>query len=316
LAEFTEQVTLSGLAEEYLGWLAIEKGRSANTLGAYRRDLLSATVAFAELDLTLEGASVVDLEAYLASLAGRGSARASVARAASVLRGFYRFAVDQGALSSDPTSDLRPLSSATALPKALSVDQIALILDACDGDDPLARRDRAVLEVLYASGARVSEVTALDLMSADRSDGLLLVRGKGNRERIVPLGSYAAAALDRWTGTEGRGALAPARWQRRGDESALFLTARGGRLTRQATFALLQRRAAVVGLSDVVSPHVLRHSCATHLLANGADIRVVQEVLGHRSIATTQRYTKVDPEHLRATLERAHPRGRPRTSRS
>jgi integrase/recombinase XerD len=316
LAEFTEQVTLSSLAEEYLGWLAIEKGRSPNTLGAYRRDLLSATAAFVERGLTLETASVVDLEGYLADLAGRGSARASIARAASVLRGFYRFAVDEGSLSSDPTSDLRPLSSGLALPKALSVEQVGAILETCSGDDPLARRDRAVLEVLYASGARVSEVTALDVTSVDRSDGLLLVRGKGNRERIVPLGSYAAAALDRWTVPEGRGALAPLRWQRRGDESALFLTARGGRLTRQATFALLKRRAAVVGLGDVVSPHVLRHSCATHLLSNAADIRVVQEVLGHRSIATTQRYTKVDPEHLRTTLERAHPRGRPRAGRS
>ncbi len=307
-------VELSTVAEEFLGWLAVEKGRSPNTLAAYRRDLLVASRALAEEGSTLDHATTEELESVLQRLAAVGSAQASIARLASTLRGFYRFSVDEGSLPSDPTADLGARRTAQALPKALSEEQITKLLDSLTGADALSLRDRAIIEVLYATGARVSEVIGLNLGDVDRSDGLLLLRGKGNRERVVPLGSYADAAIGQWLKIEGRTAMVPAQWQRRSDEGALFLSTRGGRLSRQSVFALLQRRAKVVGLETVISPHVLRHSCATHLLAHGADIRIVQELLGHRSIATTQRYTKVDPSHLRRAVLSSHPRGRPMRS--
>ena len=298
----------------FLGWLAVEKGRSANTISAYRRDLTTALTAFGENGENLEAASTADLERYLEHLGALGQAPSSVSRAASTLRGYFRFLVDEELRRDDPTADLGARRSGTALPKALRVDQISLLLDSVSGQDPLALRDRAVLEFLYATGARVGELVGLNLVDLDRSDGLVLLRGKGGRERIVPVGRLADHALEHWLSEAGRGALRPAMWKHRGDESAVFLTHAGTRLTRQAVFALLHRRAKVVGLDAVLSPHVLRHSCATHLLAAGADVRVVQELLGHRSIATTQRYTKVDTAQLRLVIERAHPRGQSRRS--
>jgi integrase/recombinase XerD len=262
----------------------------------------------------LKETTTEELEDYLAFLSRTGLAVSSVSRAASTLKGYFRFLVDDGLRPDDPTADLGVRKSAGALPKALRVDQIASLLDSIGDHDPLSLRDRAVLEFLYATGARVGELVGLNLVDLDRSDGLVLLRGKGGRERIVPVGTLASRALEEWLSRGGRDALRPIAWKRRGDESAVFLTERGGRLTRQAVFALLRRRATVVGLDDVLSPHVLRHSCATHLLAAGADVRVVQELLGHRSIATTQRYTKVDTAQLRTVIERAHPRGRSRRS--
>jgi len=296
----------------FLGWLAVEKGRSANTIAAYRRDLAGAAASFADDGKLLDQASTGDLERYLEQLGALGQAPSSVSRAASTLRGYFRFLVDEEIRRDDPTADLGARRSGTTLPKALRVDQISLLLDSVSGEDPLSLRDRAVLEFLYATGARVGELVGLNLVDLDRSDGLVLLRGKGGRERIVPVGRLADQAIGQWLSESGRGALRPVLWKRRGDESAVFLTDAGTRLTRQAVFALLRRRAAVVGLDAVLSPHVLRHSCATHLLAAGADVRVVQELLGHRSIATTQRYTKVDTAQLRSVIERAHPRGKSR----
>lgn len=296
--------------DRYLGWMTIEKGRRPNTTAAYARDLAIAASWFAARGVALVEVDLGDLEAYVAHQVAAGRAPASVARSASVLSNFFRFCVDEGLRRSDPSADLDPRRSASVLPKALSVEEVARILDGIVGDEPLDRRDRALLELLYATGARVSEATGLNVGDLDRTDGLLVLRGKGDRERVVPVGSVAQQAVERWLSAGGRGALMPKRWAHRGDEAALFLTARGGRLTRQAAFALLRRRARAVGLGEFVSPHVLRHSCATHLLHNGADIRVVQELLGHRSIATTQRYTKVDTRHLRAAVVAAHPRGR------
>ncbi len=309
-------LVLARSAEEFLSYLAVERGRSRNTLAAYRRDLLAWSAYLEALGTSTEEATATEVEAFLAARRAMGAAPASVARLASVLRGYYRFGLDEGYLGGDPTQHLRPQKLGVALPKALSEAQVGALLDAIEPVDATARRDRALLELLYATGARVSEAVGLDLSDLDRSDGLLLVRGKGSKERIVPVGSLAIAALEDWLGPLGRPALVPARWQRRGDEAALFLTQRGTRLSRQGAHAVVERRARSVGLEGVTSPHVLRHSCATHLLARGADIRVVQELLGHASIATTQRYTKVDPEHLRAALIAAHPRAREPQDRS
>lgn len=298
--------------QAFLGWLAVEKGRSANTIAAYRRDLLTAAHVFTAQVKDLEKATTADLERYLEQLGVNGQALSSVSRSASTLRGYFRFLVDEELRLDDPTADLGTRRSGIALPKALRVDQISALLDSVTESDPLSLRDRAVLEFLYATGARVGELVGLNLVDLDRSDGLVLLRGKGSRERIVPVGRLADEAMQRWLSHDGRGALRPQMWKRRGDESAVFLTDAGSRLTRQAVFALLRRRAKGVGLEQVLSPHVLRHSCATHLLAAGADVRVVQELLGHRSIATTQRYTKVDTAQLRSVIDRAHPRGRSR----
>ena len=295
-------------SEEYLSWLEVERGRSRLTVASYRRDLgqYEATLAAADLDPASTGPEQV--EGYLAELRAAGRSAASVARATSVLRGLHRFLLDEGLTTSDPTTDLTAGRVPLRLPKALSEDEVASILGAVVGDGPAQRRDRALLELLYGTGARISEVVGLDQADLVGAGGLVRLYGKGSKERLVPLGRYAAEALDEWLSPPGRGSVEPRQWRRRGDAEAVFLNLRGSRLSRQGAYAVVKRYAAAVHLGDRASPHVLRHSCATHMLARGADIRVVQELLGHVSIATTQLYTKVSPEHLRSAYEAAHPR--------
>jgi integrase/recombinase XerD len=304
---------LSRAAEEYLSWLEVERGRSPRTLAAYRRDLAAFGVALREGGRRdMDAAAASDVAAYLASLRESHS-KASVARAHSSIRGFYRFLVEEGRRDDDPAADLPSVSVSDLLPKALSEEETERLLGAVVGTGPAVLRDRALLEVLYGTGARVSEVVGLNLGDvADAVDerGVPLVRvlGKGDKERVVPLGQLARLALADWLSGEGRPLFVPKKWRRRSDAEAVFLNARGGRLTRVGAFGVVKKYAARVGLNEKVSPHVLRHSCATHMLGRGADVRVVQELLGHASIATTQRYTKVSPEHLRRAYEGAHPR--------
>ena len=299
---------LSPGAEEYLTWLAVEKGRSRNTLVAYRRDLATFEAWADEAGVDPVGAGPGAIELYLADLRSRGRNPASLARATTALRGLYRFWVGEGTLVVDPTADVRSPTLPRRLPKALEEDQVIGLIESVDGSGPVDLRDRALLEVLYGTGARISEVVGLSLLDLTGDDGLLRVFGKGSKERLVPLGGPARMALDRWLGPTGRPLLEPRRFARRSDAEAVFLNVRGARLSRQGAWAAVQGRARRVGLGDVVSPHVLRHSCATHMLAHGADIRVVQEVLGHVSIATTQIYTRLSQDHLRASYLRAHPR--------
>ena len=302
---------LSSGGEEYLSWLAVEKGRARLTLVAYRRDLGAYEQALAAKGLDPLAATPDDVAAYLGALRDAGRSAASQARALSVLRGLHRFLLDEQRAASDPTLDLGAARVAQRLPKALSEAQVVRLLDDVRGDSPLARRDRALLEFLYGTGARVSEAVGLDLAGlAELGNGERLVRvyGKGSKERLVPLGTMAARAVEEWLAPEGRAKLAPRQWRRRGDAEAVFLNARGGRLTRQGAFGIIAKHAEHAGLTVQVSPHVLRHSCASHMLAHGADIRVVQELLGHVSIATTQLYTKVSPEYLRRSYPSAHPR--------
>lgn len=296
---------LSPVAEEYLSWLAVERGRAPNTLAAYRRDL-----AHYEAQLAATGCGVLDVrpedvERYLATLRATGRSPASVARAASTLRGLHHFLVDEGGATRDPTHELRTGRLPARLPKALPEAQVARVLDSVGGQDPISRRDRALLELLYGTGARVSEAVGLNLSDLAGGDGLVRLYGKGSKERLVPLGSHAADALARWL-EGGRDALAPARWRHKGDADAVFLNARGARLSRQGAFAIVRARGAAAGVE--LAPHALRHSCATHMLAHGADVRVVQELLGHASVTTTQLYTKVTSDHLRAAYDAAHPR--------
>jgi integrase/recombinase XerD len=196
------------------------------------------------------------------------------------------------------------------LPKPLSEAEVESLLASVVGSSPLERRDRAILEVLYGTGIRISELVGLSLGDVDLTDRVMRVFGKGSHERVVPIGRMAADALSEWLTASGRGALVPERWARRGDAEAVFLNARGGRLSRQGAWGIVRTYADRVGLGDRLSPHVLRHSCATHMLDHGADIRVVQELLGHASVATTQVYTLVSAERLRSVYENAHPRAR------
>ncbi len=299
---------LSTGAEEYLSWLAVEKGRARNTLLAYRRDIATweEWADRAGVDPAEAGPELV--ERHLAELRGRGRNPASMARSTTALRGLFRFLAGEGLIVDDPTVDVRSPRLPRRLPKALDEPDVLALLDSVSGGEPRDLRDRALLELLYGTGARISEVVGLSLIDLQGDDGLLRVFGKGAKERLVPLGAPARMAVDRWLSPAGRPRLAPDRWRRRDDAEAVFINTRGGRLSRQGAWGIVAQRADRAGLGALVSPHVLRHSCASHMLAHGADIRVVQELLGHVSIATTQIYTKLSQDHLRRSYELAHPR--------
>ena len=296
------------LVDEFLTWLAVDRGRSVSTVAAYRRDLTVFQRFVHGQGMPLGEASPAVIDAHLDALASAGARPASVVRALAAIRGVYRFAVDELHVPVDPTASVRGPRAPDRLPKALTEDEVACLLDSVAPTDPLGRRDRAILEVLYGTGMRVGELVGLRTGDLGSETGLVRVLGKGRKERLVPLGGLAARALEDWLGPGGRPQLVPARWARRHDADAVFLNARGGRITRQGVWDVIGRRAAAAGLGSAVHPHVLRHSCATHMLGRGADIRVVQELLGHVSVATTQLYTKVTVEHLRRAYEQAHPR--------
>jgi integrase/recombinase XerD len=310
-----EETELSRSAEEFLSWLAVERGRAANTLSAYRRDLLAyeAFLRARQAPLSEVGEKVV--QDYLVFLRASGRKPASVARALAAVRGFHRFCLDEGHTGADPTGDVERAPVPLGLPKALTEDEIGALLGAVVGNDPPARRDRAILEVLYGTGLRISELVGLSLSDLALQDGTLRAFGKGSKERLVPVGRCSRRALAEWLEPSGRGALVPRRWARRHDAEAVFLNLRGGRLTRQGAWAIVRLHGERVGLGARLSPHVLRHSCATHMLDHGADIRVVQEMLGHASISTTQVYTRVSADRLRQAYDRAHPRAGPTQGR-
>lgn len=292
----------------YLRQLEIERGLSANTVGAYRRDLGVLLAALADQGVSESGRlDAAALGAALASLRA-GRAPASQARLVSSIRGFCGFLVDEGVLAVDPSAELAVPKLPSRLPKALTIEQVERLLAACEGDEPLRLRDAALLELLYATGARVSEAVALnvdDLLGETGVVELIRLFGKGGKQRIVPIGSAARRAIDAYL-VRGRPLLSA-----RGRATpALFLGARGARLGRQHVWAIIREAGARVGITEPLSPHSLRHSFATHLLQGGADVRVVQELLGHASVATTQIYTKVTAETLRDAYVTAHPRAR------
>ena len=293
-------------AEEYLTWLTAERGRSANTLAAYRRDL-AAYVDWLGIR-GLEEATTGEIDRYIAHLRSEGRAPATVKRMVVAVRNLHRFLAEEGIAERDPAAIVDTPTVPRSLPKALKEDEVATLLGAVGGHEPRDLRDRAILEVLYGTGMRISELVGLSLADVDLEDGLVRAFGKGSKERIVPLLGCAHAAMVDWLSPRGRGALEPERWARRGDAEAVFLNARGGRLTRRGAWLVVRTHGDRVGLGDRLTPHVLRHSCATHLLDHGADIRVVQELLGHASISTTQVYTLVSNERLRSVYEQAHPR--------
>jgi integrase/recombinase XerD len=232
-----------------------------------------------------------------------------VARAVAAVRSLHRFAAAEDLVVSDAAADLHAPRVPRGLPKALTEDEVSALLDAVTGDEPAARRDRAMLETLYAGGLRISELVALDLDALDLEAGFLRAFGKGSKERLVPLGRRADTALREYL-ADGRPALRRMYAARRGDADAVFLNTRGGRLSRQGCWKIVRGYGERAGLGERLWPHLLRHSCATHMLDHGADVRVVQELLGHASVSTTQLYTKVYARRLRAVYDAAHPRAR------
>jgi integrase/recombinase XerD len=294
--------------EEWLSWLATERGRARSTLAAYRRDARRWCRWLDQRGVALAEVREADVEAYIGDLRGGELAPATVARAVVAVRSLHRFLADEGRAPEDPGADVATPRVPSGLPKALSEAEVEALLSAVVGDEPVARRDRAMLEVLYGTGVRISELVGLRLGDVDLESGLLRAFGKGSKERIVPLGRHAAAALAAWLGPGGRPALVPERWARRGDAEAVFLNRRGGRLTRQGAWLVVKHWGSEAGIADRLTPHVLRHSCATHMLDHGADLRAVQEMLGHASVSTTQVYTKVSTERLFAAYRAAHPR--------
>jgi integrase/recombinase XerD len=301
--------------EEFLTWLRVDRGRAANTLSAYRRDLRAYLAWLAEHHRSLAEVGEADVIAYVGHQREQGRSPASAKRAAVAVRALHRFlAVELDEGRPDPAADVAVPSVPRGLPKALSEDEVAALLAAVEGDEPAARRDRAIVEVLYGTGLRISELVGLSLGDVDLEDHLLRAFGKGSRERVVPIGRFAAEALAAWLGAGGRPELAPERWARRGDAEAVFLNRRGRRMTRQGAWGVVRKYGDRVGLGGRLSPHVLRHSCATHMLDHGADIRSVQELLGHASISTTQLYTLVSTDRLWSVYQAAHPRARATTS--
>lgn len=304
-----KQAPLQAQITEYLDHLTVERGLSENTLAAYRRDLAAYQTFLAgrqvwdldAIDTATVGQFVVDLRT---PVDGRRRAESSVGRAVVAVRRFHAFTVTEGMTGSDPAAGVTPPRAAMRLPESLTVPEVLALVTAPAPDTPTGLRDRAVLELLYGSGCRVSELTAADVDDLDTSSRVMIVTGKGNKQRIVPVGRMAAEAAEAYL-VRVRPALAA-----KGQPSpALLLNPRGGRLTRQSVWNILRRAAETAGVAGV-HPHVLRHSFATHLLEGGADIRVVQELLGHASVTTTQIYTKVTIEHLREVYITAHPRGR------
>lgn len=297
-------------AEEFLSWLAVEKGRATNTLSAYRRDLGRYWRFLDRRGVALDNVGTSDVLDYLHSLRGQEMAASSRARASVAVRSLHRFLLDEGFCDTDPAGDVEAVKVAPGLPRPLSEEEIERLLVSVVGPEPVARRDRAILETLYGSGVRISELCGLSLSDLDLDAESLRVLGKGSKERVVPIGRVARQALAAWLDPEGRPRMCPETWARRQDAEALFLNQRGRRLTRQGAWGIVKRYGDSTGLADRLSPHVLRHSCATHMLDHGADIRVVQELLGHASISTTQVYTRVSSERLQAVYDACHPRAR------
>ena len=296
--------------EAFLTSLLLERGRAANTLAAYRRDLSRYLAWLTSVDASIEDADDDAILRHLASLRSSGLAAASLRRAAVTIRSFHRWRSVEGLATGPVGRDLAVPKVTDAVPKALTEADVTRVIDTCVGVDGIGYRDRAMLEVLYGTGMRISELVGLQLSAVDLDDGMARVFGKGSKERLVPLAGFALRALVEYLGPAGRPHLEPRRWAKRGDAEAVFLNARGGRLTRQGAWLVVKRHAELAGLADVVHPHVFRHSCATHMIEHGADIRTVQELLGHASLTTTQRYTRVTAERLRSVFLQAHPRAR------
>jgi integrase/recombinase XerD len=305
-AQLAVDPRFEGLVLDFLSFLELERGLSRNTLSAYRTDLLQYGGFLAAHDLDALAARPADIGDFLADLAtGNGRpacSAATVHRKTACLRSFYKYLRRDELIGDDPTAALSAPRRAKKLPHVLNYAEVQKLLAAPRGDEPTTLRDRALLEVMYACGLRASETIGLELGDLDMQEGFLRARGKGSKERIVPLGRKAIAAISAYL-RGGRPKLVGDR-----HEAKLFVNFRGGPLSRQGLYKIVQRNARSAGLDGRMSPHTLRHSFATHLLAGGCDLRAVQEMLGHADIATTQMYTHLSGERLKDVYFKAHPR--------
>jgi integrase/recombinase XerD len=302
------ELSLEQSLERYLRHVSIERGLSRNTVAAYRRDLTAYLASLGNRGIANAAAiETGDVSLFARELRTREESpltASSTVRMLSSVRGFHRYLLDEGQVETDVSAATSPPKLASRLPKAITIDQMASVLEAAKGDSPQQLRDSALLELLYATGARVSEAVDLNVDDVIEGDVVRLF-GKGGKQRIVPLGSYARAAIDAYLvrarpGLSAKGMSTP----------ALFLGARGQRVSRQNAWLIIRAAAKRANLGIEISPHTFRHSFATHLLAGGADVRVVQELLGHSSVATTQIYTLVTADTLRDMYTTAHPRAR------
>lgn len=293
----------------YLDWIAVERSLSRNTVSAYSRDLERYLAYLSTLGIdALDDIDAADAAGFSEFLADEGLSRSSIARTLTAVRSFHRFCTSEGWTQSSPARDLTLPKQDRRLPKPITIEQVTALIEAAGAQDPpVGPRDAALIELLYGTGARITEALSLDVDDLDTEGGSVRLFGKGNKERIVPLGSYAVEAVSAYL-VRARPALA----QKGRGTPHLFLNLLGRPLSRQSAWAVIQDAAARAGIAEHISPHTLRHSYATHLLSGGADIRVVQELLGHASVTTTQIYTAVTIETLRETYAISHPRARSR----
>jgi integrase/recombinase XerD len=291
------------LVLDFLAYLEFERGLSRNTLDAYRSDLLQYGRFLEERHATADAATSSDVADFLAELGSKSASPATIHRKAACLRSFYRHLRREGVRDSDPTASLTAPRRGRKLPQVLSKAEVDKLLTQPRGTEPSALRDRALLELMYACGLRASEAISLEVSDIDLDDGLLRARGKGSKERIVPVGQGALGAVRVYL-QRGRPKLV----RRKPSEPQLFVNFRGGPLTRQGLYKIVRRHAQTAGLADRMSPHTLRHTFATHLLAGGCDLRSVQEMLGHADVSTTQLYTHLSSGRLKEVYFKAHPR--------
>jgi integrase/recombinase XerC len=299
----------------FLQFLAVERNASAHTVKSYREDLSALADYLTEAHggrLPAPGdVTVFDLRGYVAALHESGYAKTSIARHLASLRGFFRFGQREGWAETNPAKPLRNPRKGRTLPHFLSAEDLGRLFDAPPADAPMGLRDRAILETMYSAGLRVSEVVGLDDGDLDFDAAILRVRGKGRKERLSPVGSYATRALERWLRVRRLAPTAEKAGQAPPPPTPVFVNKFGRRLTTRSVGRMLEKYLKLTGLDRRTTPHSLRHSFATHLLDRGADIRSVQELLGHKSLVTTQIYTHVSTATLREVYERAHPRAKP-----
>jgi len=293
---------MNNLIHEFINYLSVERGLAINTLESYGRDLRQYSQFLGEDDADLDAVSRTTILNYLMFLQKQGKATATIARRLAALKAFYQFLVREKRIKSDPTVNLESPKLEKRLPRVLTVSEVERLLAQPDGSQPAGMRDRAMLELLYATGIRVSELVSLDNLDVNLETGYIRCSGKGSKERIVPLGTLAIQSVSEYM-AHGRPKLVKDR-----DEPALFVNHHGHRLTRQGFWKIVKKYADDARVEKEITPHTLRHSFATHLLENGADLRSVQEMLGHADISTTQIYTHVTKGRLKEVYARTHPR--------
>ena len=296
--------------ESFLQWMTVERGRAINTVISYRRDLVKYEDFLLSKKKTILTVEEQDIEAFVKVMQASGESVASTARRIAAVRMLHSYLSSEDLRSDNPTARLEGVKVPSGVPKPLSLVEVESLLSATTGESSTEIRDRALLEFLYATGARISEACDLNLDDLDLSSRVVRLFGKGSKERIVPFGRTAEECLRTYLGVAGRSNLIPDNWAKGSDRDAVFLTNKGRRLNRQKAWHIVRDAGVRAGIRSEMSPHVLRHTCATHMLEHGADLRIVQEMLGHATISTTQIYTKVSQERLLSVYRSAHPRAK------